>query len=72
MSNGDNGQTHVSQRALKNLESDDIKRIMRAGSTNGYDSDYNPDGVLSVGVAENRLMCVERLKCTVSRVDDSN
>lgn len=50
--------THISSRALANLESDDTKRIMKAGTTNGYDSDYNPEGVLSMGIAENRLMWV--------------
>lgn len=56
MTSGDSGAAHLSRRALANLESDDTKRIMRAGTTNGYEADMNPDGILSMGVAENRLM----------------
>jgi len=46
----------LSQQALANTRPNDVKRIMSAGSSNLYDSNTNPDGMISLGVAENRLM----------------
>ncbi|KAH8812703.1 pyridoxal phosphate-dependent transferase [Xylogone sp. PMI_703] len=46
----------LSSRAAYNIKPNDIKQIMSAGSTNLYDRESNPDGMISLGVAENRLM----------------
>ncbi|KAI9658481.1 MAG: hypothetical protein M1831_003919 [Alyxoria varia] len=48
--------TDLSRRALSNLEPNEIKNIMRAGSSNPFDAEGNPEGIISMGVAENRLM----------------
>lgn len=48
----------LSTRSLANIEPNDIKRIMGTGSSNSYDAVTNPTGMVSLGVAENRLMCV--------------
>ncbi|KAL7948168.1 pyridoxal phosphate-dependent transferase [Trichoderma barbatum] len=46
----------LSQRALSNIQPNDIKSIMGRGSSNAYDAQTNPSGIVSLGVAENRLM----------------
>ncbi|KAL6819929.1 pyridoxal phosphate-dependent transferase [Trichoderma camerunense] len=46
----------LSQRALSNIQPNDIKSIMGKGSSNVYDVHTNPSGIVSLGVAENRLM----------------
>lgn len=49
----------LSKRGLANLAPDAIKAIMKAGSSNPYHEQHNPDGVVSLGVAENRLLHAE-------------
>ncbi|KAL7813320.1 1-aminocyclopropane-1-carboxylate synthase [Trichoderma gracile] len=46
----------LSRRALTNIQPNDIKSIMANGSSNAYDAHTNPSGIVSLGVAENRLM----------------
>lgn len=46
----------LSRRALANIQPNDIKSIMAKGSSNAYDAQTNPSGMISLGVAENRLM----------------
>jgi hypothetical protein len=46
----------LSRRALANIQPNDIKNIMAKGSSNAYDAHTNPSGMISLGVAENRLM----------------
>ncbi|KAL8828018.1 MAG: hypothetical protein Q9191_002835 [Dirinaria sp. TL-2023a] len=46
----------MSRRGLANTVPSDIKSIMSAGSSNSYDAETNPGGIVSLGVAENRLL----------------
>lgn len=46
----------LSHQALANTRPNDVKRIMSAGSSDIYDPKTNPTGMISLGVAENRLM----------------
>lgn len=49
----------LSNRGLANLVPDSIKAIMKAGSSNAYHAEHNPNGIVSLGVAENRLLHAE-------------
>lgn len=49
----------LSDRGLANLVPDSIKAIMKAGSSNAYHPEHNPNGIVSLGVAENRLLHAE-------------
>ncbi|CAF9905890.1 hypothetical protein IMSHALPRED_004007 [Imshaugia aleurites] len=49
----------LSNRGLANIVPDSIKAIMRAGCSNPHHPEHNPNGIISLGVAENRLLHAE-------------
>ncbi|KAF6223285.1 hypothetical protein HO133_000127 [Letharia lupina] len=46
----------LSNRGVANMVPDAIKAIMKAGSSNPHHPQHNADGIVSLGVAENRLL----------------
>ena len=47
----------ISRRSQNNVQPySEINKIMKAGSSNKYDAKTNADGIVSMGIAENRLM----------------
>jgi hypothetical protein len=47
---------HLSSRALANIAPDETQKLIVAVFSNPYDAEKNPDGVIFMGLAENKLM----------------
>ncbi|KAL9067827.1 MAG: hypothetical protein Q9161_006645 [Pseudevernia consocians] len=54
-----NKMPKLSNRGLANTVPDSIKAVMKAGSSNPYHPSHNSHGIVSLGVAENRLLHAE-------------
>lgn len=54
----------LSSRALKNAEPKEMFKLMGAVFSNPY-SESNPDGVVFMGLAENKLMCLYHFSSTL-------